>query len=318
MEDGLSKRERVGLNVRRGRASRAAELIVHAEQSGVSTAWMTMGAMGSDTLTLYAAAAVETETIKLGTSIIPAFTREPFTIATQVLVLDDIAPGRLLLGVGISHGPTMGGIYGVPFDRPLSRLREYLQVLRPVLHDGEVEFRGEFYSVRGRLPGAPGTPVLISALGPKSFETAGRADRMARSPGHPIDYMHETALPAMERAAREKAGRERPDLVAHISIAFADTRARKPSKRPVRNSPLQPDALLPEHVRDRRLSARLEQRVQRTNCSISLYSPATRTASENNSISCSTGFDRVIAMPGFQCPDRTGEEQRLIELLGRL
>ncbi|MEZ4520765.1 MAG: LLM class flavin-dependent oxidoreductase [Thermomicrobiales bacterium] len=316
MEDGLSKRERVGLNVRRGRASRAAELIVHAEQSGVSTAWMTMGAMGSDTLTLYAAAAVETETIKLGTSIIPAFTREPFTIATQVLVLDDIAPGRLLLGVGISHGPTMGGIYGVPFDRPLSRLREYLQVLRPVLHDGEVEFRGEFYSVRGRLPGAPGTPVLISALGPKSFETAGELTDGAISWVTPIDYMHETALPAMERGA-EKAGRERPDLVAHISIAFADTReeAFEASRKEL--------ALYSQMPFYQSMFATAGYPLGSNNeFSDELLDQLVLTGDEDSigeqlDKLLDSGFDRVIAMP-IPVSDRTGEEQRLIELLGRL
>ena len=316
MEDGLSKRERVGLNVRRGRASRAVELIAHAEKAGVSTAWMTMGAMGSDTLTLYAAAAVQTDSINLGTSIIPAFTREPFAVATQVLVLDDLAPGRLQLGIGISHGPTMGGIYGVPFDRPLSRLREYLQVLRPILHEGEVEFRGEFYSVRGRLPGAPGTPVLISALGPKSFETAGELTDGAISWVTPLDYMYETALPAMERGA-SKAGRERPDLVAHISVAFSDSReeAYAASRKelgiysqmpfyqqmfagagyPLGSNNEFSDDLLDQLVfvgDEDSVGARLNQLLD-------------------------SGFEQLLVMP-IPVSDRTGEEQRLIELLGRL
>ena len=98
----LTKRERVGFNVRRGRAGRATELIQKAEAANVETAWMTMGALGSDTLTLYAATAVQTERIKLGTSIVPAFTRHPLAMATQALVLDDLAPGRLQLGIGAS------------------------------------------------------------------------------------------------------------------------------------------------------------------------------------------------------------------------
>ena len=316
MEDGLSRRERVGFNVRRGRAGRAIELIAQAEAAGVSTAWMTMGAMGSDTLTLYAAAAVQTDAIKLGTSIIPAFTREPFAVATQALVLDDLAPGRLLLGVGISHGPTMGGIYGVPFDRPLSRLREYLQVLRPILHEGEVEFRGEFYSVRGRLPGAPGTPVLISALGPKSFETAGELTDGAISWVTPLDYMHDVALPAMERGA-EKAGRERPDLVAHISVAFAGSReeayaaARKElgiySQMPFYQQmfagsgyPLGSNNEYSDELLDQLMLAGDEDSV-----------------GERLNQFLDSGFDHLLVMP-IPVSDRAGEEQRLIELLGRL
>lgn len=216
----LSNRGRIGFNIRRGRASRAAELIAQAEQAGVENVWMTMGGLGSDTLTLYGAVAVQTERVKLGTSIVPAFSRHPFTFATQALVLDDLAPGRLRLGIGTSHGASMEGSYGVPFDRPLARLREYLQVLRPLLHEGEVAFQGEFYRVKGKLPGAPETPVLISALGPKSFKTAGELSDGAISWITPFDYLRQTALPAMERGA-EQAGRERPPLVAHVSVALS-------------------------------------------------------------------------------------------------
>ncbi len=316
MEDGLTRRERAGFNVRRGRAGRAVELIGQAEAAGVSTAWMTMGALGSDTLTLYAACAVQTETIKLGTSIIPAFSRHPFAIATQVLVLDDLAPGRLLLGIGTSHGPTMGGSYGVPFDRPLSRLREYLQVLRPVLHDGEVEFRGEFYSVKGRLPGAPGTPVMISALGPKSFETAGELTDGAISWVTPFDYLHNTALPAMERGAGE-AGRDRPPLIAHISVAFAGSReeafeaARKElaiySRMPFYQS-MFAEAGYPLGSGNEFSDELLEQLI--------IYGDED-SVGERLVEMLGTGFDQVLGMP-IPVSDRTGEELRLLELLGKL
>ena len=316
MEDRLTRRERVGLNVRRGRAGRAIELIAHAEESGVATAWMTMGAMGSDTLTLYAAAAVQTESIGLGTSIIPAFTREPFAMATQALVLDDLAPGRLQLGIGISHGPTMGGIYGVPFDRPLSRLREYLQVLRPVLHEGEVEFSGEFYSVRGRLPGAPGTPVLISALGPKSFETGGELSDGAISWVTPLDYMYETALPAMERGAA-KAGRERPDCIAHIAVAFADTPedAYEASRKELGIYSRMPFYQQMFAAAGYPLGSGLEYSEELLDQLV--ISGDEDSVGERLNQLLDSGFEQVLVMP-VPVADRMAEEQRLIELIGRL
>lgn len=316
MEDRLSRRERAGFNVRRGRAGRATELIAQAEAAGVHTAWMTMGALGSDTLTLYAATAVQTGRIKLGTSIIPAFSRHPFALATQALVIDDLAPGRLRLGIGISHGPTMAGSYGVPFDRPLSRLREYLQVLRPMLHEGEVEFRGEFYSVKGRLPGAPKTPVLISALGPRSFETAGELTDGAISWVTPFDYLRERARPAMERGAAT-AGREVPPLVAHVSVALAGSReeAHEAARKELAvyttlpfyqqmfaesGYPLGADNSFSPELLDQLLVFGDDDGV--AECLIALLD---------------SGLDQLLVMP-VPVSDRFAEEQRLIELLGRL
>lgn len=189
MSEAKSKRARVGFNVRRGRARRAIELIQRAEQAGVEGVWMTMGAIGADVPSIYAATAVQTERISLGTAIVPAFTRHPLALAGQALVLDDLAPGRLRLGIGTSHGPTMAGSYGLAFDRPLTQLSEYLRVLRTILHTGEVDFTGDYYRARGRLPGAPGTPVLMSALGPHSFEVAGELSDGAITWLGPLDYL---------------------------------------------------------------------------------------------------------------------------------
>src|SRR5690554_6253804 len=103
---------------------------------------MTMSASGVDTPTLFAAAAMRTERIKLGTAIVPAFTRHPLSLATQALALHGLAPGRVRLGIGTSHGPSFARPYGLSLDRPLDRLREYLQVARPAIREGRVVFSG--------------------------------------------------------------------------------------------------------------------------------------------------------------------------------
>jgi F420-dependent oxidoreductase-like protein len=316
VENRLTRRERAGFNVRRGRAGRAAELIAQAETAGVSTAWMTMGALGSDTLTIYAATAVQTERIILGTSIVPAFSRHPFALATQALVLDDLAPGRLRLGIGTSHGPTMAGSYGVPFDRPLARLREYVQVLRPILHEGEVEFRGEFYSVKGRLPGAPKTPILISALGPRSFEVAGEVTDGAISWVTPFDYLRERARPAMERGAT-KAGREVPPLVAHVSVALAGSRE---EAHEAARKELAVYTTLPFY---QNMFAESGYPLDSGNNFSSELLDQLLVVGDDDSVTgrlaglLDSGLDELLVMP-VPVSDRMGEEQRLLEILGRL
>lgn len=219
----MNVRERIGFGFVPSDARHALDLIVRAEAAGVDTVWTVMPALGRDTPTLLAAAAMRTERIKLGTAIVPAFTRHPLGLATQTLTLEDLAPGRIRLGVGTSHQRSMIPVYGIPFDRPLARLREYVQVLRPVLHDGAVSFAGEFYQVEAKLPVTPKTPVLISALRENAFELAGELTDGAITWLCPIDYLVNVGKPALQRGA-ERAGRAAPSLVAHVLVAPRDDR----------------------------------------------------------------------------------------------
>lgn len=223
-----SNRERVGFNVRRVRPTEAIDVIRLAEEAGVETIWMTMGATGVDTLTLYAAAAVQTERVKLGTAIVPAFTRHPLSLATQALALDGIAPGRVRLGIGTSHGPSFAKPYGLSLDRPVDRLREYVQVARPAIQEGRVTFSGDFYQVDATLPYSANMPLLVSALRQNAWELAGEHSDGGISWLCPVDFLLQEALPAM-RLGAERAGRETPPLIAHVPVALmtdpADVRA---------------------------------------------------------------------------------------------
>jgi alkanesulfonate monooxygenase SsuD/methylene tetrahydromethanopterin reductase-like flavin-dependent oxidoreductase (luciferase family) len=205
-------------------ARQALDLIRRAEAAGVETIWTVMNALGRDTPTIFAAAAVQTERIKLGTAIVPAFTRHPVALATQTLALEDLAPGRFLLGIGTSHQRVMIPAYGLPFDRPLAQLREYLQVLRPALHEGSVSFSGEFYRTEATLPRATNTPILISTLREHAFELAGELSDGALTWLCPIDYLVRTGKPALERGARI-AGRATPPLIAHVLVSPRTDRA---------------------------------------------------------------------------------------------
>ena len=214
----MSIASRIGLGFSPIHARQALDLIARAEAAGVGTVWTVMSPIDRDTVTILAAAAVQTEQINLGTAVVPAFTRHPLALATQVLALEDLAPGRIRLGIGTSHQVSMISAYGIPFERPLSQLREYLQVIRPVLQEGSFSFAGDFYTGEATFRSTPGTPVLISALGQKSFELAGELADGAISWVCPPSYLQTVGLPAMRRGA-EKAGRPVPPLVTHVLVA---------------------------------------------------------------------------------------------------
>jgi F420-dependent oxidoreductase-like protein len=216
-------RERAGLAFSPPSATHAVDLIARAEAAGVTTAWMVMPATGLDTMTIFAAAAVRTERIRLGTAIVPAFTRHPLALATQALALEGLAPGRLRLGIGTAHARTMVAVYHLPFDRPLHQLREYLHILRTALREGAVSFHGEFYEVDVKFASTPKTPVPIAALRPPAFALAGEASDGAISWLCPVEYLLAYATPALERGAVE-AGRSTPPLLAHIPVVVAGDR----------------------------------------------------------------------------------------------
>jgi alkanesulfonate monooxygenase SsuD/methylene tetrahydromethanopterin reductase-like flavin-dependent oxidoreductase (luciferase family) len=114
-------RERVGIAFFPRSSDAAVDLCVRAERAQVDNAWMVMPATALDTLTVLAAAAVKTERIVLGTSIVPAFTRHPLAFVTQALALEGLAPGRFDLGIGSAHARTMVDVYHVDFELPLRR-----------------------------------------------------------------------------------------------------------------------------------------------------------------------------------------------------
>jgi len=212
---------RLGLIFLPSDASHAVDLLERADRAGVRTAWLEMNAVGLDPFPLLTAAAARTERIGFGTAILPAFSRHPVALATQALALEGLAPGRLRLGIGAGNTARMAAAFGHPGDQALARLREYLQVLRPILHDGEVRHDGRFYSADVSIADPPGTPVLLSALGPQAYALAGELSDGALSWICPIDYLVDVAAPALARGAAA-AGRPTPPLIAHVPVAICD------------------------------------------------------------------------------------------------
>lgn len=223
--EATTTRERIGISLAAAPAPALVDAIVEAEAAGVSQLWMTQNPISNDTLTIFAAALGRTSSIRLGTSIVPTYPRHPLALAQQAATVAALGPGRLRLGVGPSHRPTIEHAYGLPMDAPLEHLREYIAVLRAALWEGQVEHQGRFFTARARPNSAPRLPLLVSALGEQAFRLAGEVSDGAISWNCPPAYLRDVALPAL-RAGAQAAGRPTPPLVAHMHVALStDTAA---------------------------------------------------------------------------------------------
>lgn len=216
-----SPRARIGLAIEARDATKAIELIAEAEAAGVEQVWMTQSPPTLDTLTLYAATAMRTTRIRLGTSIVPTYPRHPLVLAQQALTVNDIAPGRLRLGVGPSHRPPIEGIYGLQHTAPLAHLREYVAILRSDLWEGQVDFQGNYFTVKTPTLRTAHIPILISALREGAFRLAGEISDGAISWLCPVPYLLNKALPAL-RAGAEASHRPAPPLVAHVLVSLSE------------------------------------------------------------------------------------------------
>lgn len=143
---------------------------------GFRRIWMTQMPYEPDLLTVLAVAMREVDTIEVGTGVVPIQNQHPMQLAQRALTLNLIAGGRFILGLGMTHAAVTEGMWGIPWDRPVRRLNEYLDGLLPLLGGESANTTGELYTTRGALqiPGAPAPAVYIAALGPQLLKIAGR------------------------------------------------------------------------------------------------------------------------------------------------
>ncbi len=134
------------------------DFVTEAERLGVDSAW-SAEAWGSDAVTPLAYLAARTERIKLGTGIIQTGTRTPALVAMTAATLQNLTGGRFLLGLGTSGPQVIEGWHGVSFDKPLTRLREIVDVVRLALAGEKVVYEGEFYQLP--RPGGEGKALRL-------------------------------------------------------------------------------------------------------------------------------------------------------------
>ena len=190
------------------------------ESRGFATLWIP-NVLGLDAVTASAVIGRETDRIEIGTAIVPTYPRHPAALAQQALTAAVACRGRFTLGIGLSHPPVIEGMLGLSYARRARHMREYMEVLGPLLRGEKAEFAGEEYRVNLALdvPGAPTVPVLIAALGDHMLKIAGRcaAGTILWMAGFRTIENH--IVPKLRAAARE-AGRPEPRIVAGMHIVL--------------------------------------------------------------------------------------------------
>ena len=168
---------RIGLAISGGlTAPEIVECVRLAEDLGYESAWVAEG-HGGDQFAILAACATATTRIRLGTSISSVFVRSVPTIAMAAATVDALSNGRFVLGLGSSHRVQVEGEHGLPYAKPIRRVRESVEAIRALLRDGEVSYRGEtvridrfdfwFKALRRAIP------IYLSALFPPMLEVVG-------------------------------------------------------------------------------------------------------------------------------------------------
>jgi len=202
----------------------ALERVRLAEELGYASVNVTQLA-NRDALTVLAAYAAHTHKVRLGTGVVPIYARTPAAMAQAAATVDEIAAGRVILGIGVSHEITVENWFGSHIGRPVSEMREYVQILRAIFR-GEDPPEGERFSTRFHFMGfepRPDIPIYVAALSPKMLELAGElADGVVLWLCHP-GYIRDVVVPHVE-AGRRRAGKDLDgfDIVAAVPSAVTD------------------------------------------------------------------------------------------------
>ena len=125
------------------------------------------------------ALAALTERVELGTLVVCTAFREPALLAKMADTVEEISGGRLILGIGAGWNEAEFRAFGYPFERRVSRFEEALTIIRGLLRDGQIDFRGKFYAVRDcelrpRGPRLGGPPILIGSTAPRMLDLLAR------------------------------------------------------------------------------------------------------------------------------------------------
>lgn len=204
------------------------DFVVEAEKLGVDSAW-SAEAWGMDAIVPLAYLAARTSVLKLGTGIMQVSARAPVMTAMTAQSMDTVSNGRFLLGLGVSGPQVVEGLHGVAFAKPLSRLRETIDIIRMGLRGEKIAYEGEHFvlprpggegkPIRLAQPRRAEVPIYLATLGPKSLEFTGEvADGWLGT-----SFMPEHADVFLEplRRGAERAGRSLADIDIQVGGLFA-------------------------------------------------------------------------------------------------
>ena len=209
-------------------ASGIVELSPLIEQAGFGAFWK--GESNStDPLVLISGIAARTQKLKLGPAIYHVYGRSAVTMGIQAATFQDLSDGRLLLGLGVAN-KTIAGWHGGTFDRPLQRIREYVEIVRKVAAGERVEYKGKIYETGQRFqlswkPQHPTFPIYLAGLGPKMTHLTGEiADGVFINMAIP-SKIREIAGRVREGAVAAGRDPDKIDICAKVRVTLHPDRA---------------------------------------------------------------------------------------------
>lgn len=191
------------------------------EEAGLDNLWMA-NIFSFDAISTLSIVGREVPRIGLGTAVTPTYPRHPTALAQQALTAAAATGNRFTLGIGLSHKVVIETMLGLSYDKPAKHMREYLDVLMPLLRGETVSYQGEQYRIGGvalAVPGAKPVPTVVAALGPMMLRVAGElADGTNTWMVGPKTM--EQHIVARISAAAQSAGRSAPTVVGGVPIAL--------------------------------------------------------------------------------------------------
>jgi F420-dependent oxidoreductase-like protein len=197
------------------------------ERQGFDNVWMA-NIFGHDAISTLSIVGRETSRIGLGTAVVPSFPRHPTAMAQQVMTASAACRGRFTLGLGLSHKWVVEAMMGLSYEKPARHMREYLQVLLPLLRKGSVKHQGEVFNVDMQLaaPDCESVPVVIAALGPIMLKVAGQLADGTITWMTGLKTLESYIIPSLHQAAGEAGravtGEGAPRVVAGLPFALVD------------------------------------------------------------------------------------------------
>ena len=194
-----------------------------AEAHGFDCAWGGEANNKDPTVMLSAIAAVTTR-LKVGSAIYHILGRTPATLALQAMGLDELSGGRFLLGIGSSN-PTIAKWHGQSFDRPLSRIQEYIEITRAAMRGEKLNFEGKFFTAQNFKmafkPSGRSIPIYVAAFGPKMTRLAGRiSDGVLINMANPTEI---SRIAAEVKAGALEAGKDpaKMEIICKVRCSIA-------------------------------------------------------------------------------------------------
>jgi F420-dependent oxidoreductase-like protein len=203
------------------------ERVKIADELGVESAWVAE-AWGRDAFSMLTELALSTKKIQLGTAIVNVFSRSPAVLAMTFGTLDELSGGRAVIGLGSSGKNVIEHWHGVPFEKPATRLREYVQIIDMIMRGEKLNYDGKlFHLQRGFTMQFPTLrdhiPTYIASITPKSMVQTGEIADGWIPIYWPKDKIASGVATIMEGA--KKAGKSRADITVAPSIVMQITDA---------------------------------------------------------------------------------------------